>query len=322
MRTCALSLVFALLVAQVHAEPLPGETLAFRQQPLDQTQIMGQTYQGHSELSTATVLPIPGALTVYGGRFAADDFAVKSADPITHVRWWGTYLNTPALESVQRFLITFERDVPSGPGQPFSRPGEPIVSQVVRRGMLSAGSGTFTEDPDLPVPPSGDTPLAYDAALATPFSPEPNTVYWLKVTALADLPLPGTFEPRFMWGWQVRDYIQENSFAPAAPTVVPGEFVTLSPIPELPAVWHFQDAAVVGNLELTDRLTSFLIAQRDLAPRNYLEGVDGPDLLVFSPQDLAFELYSIPEPSAVMLAAGAALPLVFLFDRGRRRFRL
>ena len=35
------------------ADPLPGEVLKFQQLPLNNTQVFGQVYQGHDELSTA-----------------------------------------------------------------------------------------------------------------------------------------------------------------------------------------------------------------------------------------------------------------------------
>jgi hypothetical protein len=54
----------------------------------------------------------------------ADDFADKFSSPVVHVKWWGSYLNkftTPNFP-VDKFLISFESDIPAAPNVPFSRP--------------------------------------------------------------------------------------------------------------------------------------------------------------------------------------------------------
>ena len=116
--------------------------LKFSQQPMDATPIIGpngttQRYWGHDELSTAY-----GSATRYGpddltlGNFMADDFADKFSSPVVHVKWWGSYLNNFIVPNipVNKFLISFESDIPAGPNNPFSRPGEPLLNQIVRRG--------------------------------------------------------------------------------------------------------------------------------------------------------------------------------------------
>ena len=102
------------------------------------------------------------------------------------VRWWGSYLQT-GITQVDRFLISFEGDVPRRPGDPddFSHPGKPILSQIVYRDSPPPDRGIFTEMlvQDGPVP--RHEPLyEYSANLAVPFKPQRNTVYWLKVVAL------------------------------------------------------------------------------------------------------------------------------------------
>ena len=118
-----LMLVVLSFVYPVLADPLPGETLAFQQKAMVQTNVTGQTYFGHDEVSTATNQLVPGPFQEFRGTFMADDFAVKSSDPIMHVRWWGSYLNNQFGGNAQQFLIAFEPDVPQGPNNPFSRPG-------------------------------------------------------------------------------------------------------------------------------------------------------------------------------------------------------
>ena len=105
---------------------------------------------GHDELSTAysqfgTAGPQP-----YRGTFMADDFADKISTPVVHVKWWGSYLDNfqSAATPVNKFLIAFESDLPAGPGQPFSRPDQVLSHQIVTKGPLAPGSGTYTETLD------------------------------------------------------------------------------------------------------------------------------------------------------------------------------
>jgi hypothetical protein len=298
-----------LFVASVHADPLPGESPAFQQRPMIATPIFGPTtYYGHDELSTAQNLFVPGPFQVYAGTFMADDFAVKSARPISHLRWWGSYLDNARGLGANRFLVSFESDVPAGPNTPFSRPGQPLSSQIVSLGSLSPASGTFTEQAiSSGGPPLNEALFEYNAELATPFVPVAATVYWLKIVALIN-PAPNGPPPTF-WGWHNRDYTLEDTIAPTAPAVAPGEFGIFSPIPEIPPVWHFQDDAVSGQVRVTEQMSPLpplvTIDQSDYAPQNYRADIDGPPFISQYSKDLAFELYSVPEPrSAVLLLLG------------------
>src|SRR5262245_9166223 len=137
----AILFLVTLFVSGAAADPLPGRSvLKFSQKPMDGTVINQQKFWGHDELSTAysTTTFVGGAQVVspYRGTFMADDFADKSSSPVVHVKWWGSYLNDFILPnvSVDKFLISFESDVPSGPNNQFSRPGTPLLNQIVRRG--------------------------------------------------------------------------------------------------------------------------------------------------------------------------------------------
>ena len=142
------------VVDRVAADPLPGrDLLKFTQKPMIATPIPDNngtvsTYQGHDELSTAYgFVPQPGAVPpIYQGKFMADDFADNLTSPVVHVKWWGSYKNDVINTQmpVNKFLISFESDVPQGPNNPFSYPGSPLLNQVVTRGALSPGSGTFS----------------------------------------------------------------------------------------------------------------------------------------------------------------------------------
>jgi hypothetical protein len=248
---------------------------------------------------------------------------------VVHVKWWGSYLNNILGQfPVEKFLISFEEDVPASATNPFSHPGIPLLNQIVRRvplGGLAPGSGTYTEAPiSLGGPPLSETLYEYNAELHLdkPFRQQADTVYWLKIVALVDLPpgvpipdpndpVPSTIAPR--WGWHNRDFTIKNPLA--SPNVSPGETVTtVGPVPGGFPVWHFQDDAVTGRV-LVDTAGPMgqimpVVDQGDYSPTHYLNLIDGPPPIEEFSKDLAFELYTvIPEPAtcALMLAglAGA-----------------
>ncbi len=313
-RGIALTMVF---VAAALADPLPGENLLFTQQPMVQTGVFGQTFFGHDEVSTAVQIPIAAPFDLYGGSFMADDFAFKSSKSVTHVKFWGGYLSNISSESVQKFLISFESDFPQSPTGAPSLPGTALLSQIVTAGALAPASGTFQEKLIRPKGgPPQQTPLfEYNAELSTPFVAAANTVYWVKIVALTEQLPPGV--PKFQWGWHNRDYTIQDLLAPTPLAVTPGEFGTFSPIPEIPPIWHFQDDAVGGDLQLTDHLFPgpgrFIVNQTNLSPKNYLADWDGPAYIAQSSKDLSFELYGVPEPS--MLYVGTMMMVLLVRRR-------
>jgi hypothetical protein len=305
------------------ADPLPNETLKFGQQPMVNTAITGQIYFGHDELSTAYgVGTAANPPTSYSGTFMADDFADKFSTPVVHVSWWGSYINDNVAAApqphVQRFLIAFESDVPSSPGNP-SHPGQVLSSDIVTLGALAPSSGTFTESlvrgPD---PVIGEALYKYNAELhlGKEFQEQPDTVYWLKITALVDTPqaLPQPVPPgTTQWGWHNRDYTINDPLASTSPAVSPGEFQDgVVPGTNIP-IWHFQDDAVQGNLQFVPGAPS-PISQSNMGPTNYLfinsagvGPIDGPPGIEQHSKDLAFGLYTVPEPTAGALLLCASL---------------
>ena len=158
------------------------------------TTVAGQIYFGHDELSTAYGVGNAANPPVnYRGTFMADDFADKFTTPVVHITWWGSYLDNnnaafPPQPPVQKFLIAWETDVPALPGT-FSHPGTVIQHEVVTPGTLTPG--TFTETLERgPDPVLGEALYRYNAQLALPFNQAPDTVYWLKIAALVDVPQP------------------------------------------------------------------------------------------------------------------------------------
>jgi hypothetical protein len=326
----ALAIVTAWLAGEAAAHPLPlRDKLKFQQLPMDQTQIGGQVYWGHDEISTA--YGFTGAQPQsYRGDFMADDFADTLSSPVVHVKWWGSYLNnSEQFGNVKKFLIAFEQDVPTpnALGYSYPDPFGPIHSQIVTVGALSPNSGTFTETfKSNGGPPLGEHLYEYNAELSIPFPQLKDTVYWLKIVALVDIPIgvdpnnPASQIPR--WGWHNRDYTQQN--LQASPAVTPGENLqgTVSSGP----VWHFQDDAVSGKLDVNTFVNTANVEviqsvnQHILTfqPENYVDNWDGqPGISAFS-KDLAFELYTtVPEPTSFGLM-GVALAAAALRRRGTR----
>lgn len=338
----ALTLLFTLSqsLPQAQADPLPGrDLLKFTQKPMINTFIPNNNgvvgnHQGHDELSTAygftqQVGQIP---PVYQGKFMADDFADNLTSPIVHVKWWGSYKSDfidPQMP-VNKFLISFESDVPQSSTQPFSHPGTPLLNQVVQRNPagnpLAPASGTFAEKlirgPD---PLLGESLYEYNAELHLnlDFPEKKDTVYWLKIVAMVDV-VPGLTFPAgnpdasptkvTQWGWHNRDYTIPNLLA--SPNVSPGEIV-VGPVGINTPVWHFQDDSVAGDVRILPTTAGYKtpqIDQQNMVPQKYVDFADGPGfgnaavppISAYS-KDLAFELYTlnVPEPtSALLLTCG------------------
>jgi hypothetical protein len=235
--------------------------------------------------------------------------------------------------------------MPAGPAPSFSRPDKPLLNQVVFRNPLSLGSGTFTEKlirgPD---PVLGEALYEYNAELhlGKEFMEVKDTVYWLKIVAMVD-DLPGvTFDhynpqnspfPVTQWGWHNRDYTVQDTYASTNVTTPPfGEFIEGTVGGGLQPVWHFQDDAVQGNVEITATAAMGIVMPNvfqpvaNMSPTHYLDGIDGPASMIpghgigrFS-KDLAFELYTIvPEPgTCLMLVCGIVGLLVGRCGRASR----
>jgi hypothetical protein len=349
MKACITVLVVAVLAGisqRAIADPLPGEILKFQQLPLTggpsvvdpyvgpyintnglpipSAATVGAPFPGHDELSTAySNAANPNVFT--NGQFMADDFADMFTSPVVHVRWWGSYLNQTSATPVHSFLISFETDVPATTGSgSFSHPGTPILSQIVNSGALAPASGTFTETvvPGVVTP---DGPLyQYNAELRIPYNEPPTSppnpagdpVTWLKIVALAD-----PTQSNLLWGWHDRDWSIPDPLALTPPTLAPGERDEAAGTGFPLSVWHFQDDAVGGSVTVTPQSDPFSPAwvnQSGYTPKNYIDGIDGPTGIGQFSKDLAFELYTVPEPASASLLAMGAAALAAMYRRRHR----
>jgi hypothetical protein len=333
-RTLALAamlLANLLFATRSQADPLSGEVAKFDQQPMIGTPVAGALYFGHDEFSTAYgVGNTANPPLAYQGRFMADDFADKVSTPVVHLSWWGSYINDNNAAApqphVQKFLVAFESDVPAGPNG-FSQPGQVLDYDIVTVGALAPGSGTFTESqvrgPDTVL---GESLFKYNAELhlGHEFPEKADTVYWLKITALVDVPQPvpspipaGVTQ----WGWHNRDYTIGDPLASTSPAVNPGEHLDGTILGQ--NIFHFQDDAVQGDIRFTPSAPPGQdIIQLGMLPTNYLfvnsagvGPIDGPQGIDQHSKDLAFTLYTktqVPEPaSCLLMTIGLAMVASF-----------
>jgi hypothetical protein len=157
-----------------------------------------------------------------------------------------------------------------------------------------------------------------------PFNQQADTVYWLKIVALVDSAADGPIN----WGWHTRDWSMQNTYASTSGLSTPGETIIGSVVDSSGTpqpVWHYQDDAVTGPVTITPVVPGGLNVNQfqTWSPLVYTDGVDGPlspgGISLYS-MDLAFELYTTPEPGTLtMLGIGVASIGTWHLRRRRRR---
>jgi hypothetical protein len=89
-------------------------------QPPDPTIVTNTFYYGWNQTSSTN--------PPYG--IAADDWVCNSTNPVTKIRWWGSFAgwgaNTPPPVVPNAFLIQFWTDIPANVDAPYSHPGGPV----------------------------------------------------------------------------------------------------------------------------------------------------------------------------------------------------
>jgi hypothetical protein len=354
--------LFTIMAGQAIADPLPTEFLKFYQMPLNNgltpylpgvktnpplpaASAYGSVpstaiFPGHDELSTANAIAHDPAQQpiAWQGTYMADDFADYAGTPVTHVRWWGSYIGVQPFGGVKKFLISFEHNVPAvtlDDGTVIPSHPDPLhpdnLHQIVDLEATGVGPfpppapGRFTEKfiPTGTGPPSPDGPLLeYNAELhLDKWFPEKaaaegeNNVYWLKIVALVDPQRDGPLA----WGWHNRDWSIPDALAAKKPDTPDGAEdivgVVPGPMGEDQPVWHFEDDAVTGGviIETLVGMPPFMpnVLQEGFIPTHYEPLIDGPSQIFLFSKDLAFELYTnVPEPVSFVLAGLGGLAML------------
>lgn len=138
------------------------------------------------------------------GPVIADDWVCTTPDPVTRIRWWGSFRNWTNLEPPalpNHFHIQFWTDVPAGPQNPFSHPG-----QVIHEVICSNYTWQFAGWDYDPRNRTYEACFVFDQTLQPsefffqePAAGDPN-IYWISISA-CDSGGPQTPHP---WGWKTR----------------------------------------------------------------------------------------------------------------------
>jgi hypothetical protein len=157
--------------------------------------------------------------SVFGVRVAADDWVCTTTNPVTKIRWWGSFLGwtdpnaTPVLP--YDFRIHFWTDQPAGPGNPFSHPLA-TTWEIISTNFTWQCVG---QDYD-PRTGTFETCFLFEQTL-TPqewFYQNPLTgtnIYWLSIAADYPVGVPATNH----FGWKTRPR-SPTSAAPDAAVVI------------------------------------------------------------------------------------------------------
>lgn len=146
-------------------------------------------------------------------KILADDFRCLQSGPITDIHIWGSWLNNVLPTNTAGvpdpgavvFKLSFHSDVPVGPNNPFSHPGDQLWSTILQPGQFRVNPNVITApeqfyDPNLRSIIGTDS-LVYQynfENFADPFKQELGTIYWLDVQTLV-LNTVGTAPATFGW---------------------------------------------------------------------------------------------------------------------------
>ena len=170
----------------------------------------------------------PSEVTLPGMLIAADDWVCMSTNPVTKIRWWGSYLgwssNVPPAQVPSAFQILFYTDVPTNATQPFSQPGT-VVWQITCTNFTSQFVG-YDYDPRMS---TYEACFLFEQTLM-PWEyftqPGPTgTIYWISIAASFQL---GP-EPPPNWGWKTRPR-DPTSAAPDDAVMSPNDSAGWNPI--------------------------------------------------------------------------------------------
>jgi HYR domain len=138
-----------------------------------------------------------------GSWVAADDWVCTTTNPVTDIRWWGSFLrwqsNAPPTLS-GAFQIAFWTDVPAGVDAPFSHPG-----QLLREVYCTSYTWQFVGWDLDPRTLEYEACFRFDQRLADAERfyqtnrPTGTNIYWVSIAAVYPQGVP-----EFVWGWKTR----------------------------------------------------------------------------------------------------------------------
>ena len=256
----------------------------------------------------------------------ADDFRDPFNTPVMTVRWWGSYTG-PTFQQIpggaqplfgpgseDGYVISFFTDIPADPanGMP-SRPGELLGTYILPLERVWIEPTPFIGWPDTSFPPDDprlriweykanlmDAHLDHAVAGISDqmgFHQKAGEVYWISIMAEVGHRLIEVPNPDGTPDWE---FVDTGKFAEPNQQHPEGHFWG----------WHtspirFNDVASMGHLAMPEMRWEYL-GWMPIEPRHEL-------------LDMAFELYTIPEPSSIVLIGFAAMGICCFRSRFAKR---
>ncbi len=136
------------------------------------------------------------------GSIAADDWVCSSPDPITKIRWWGSFIGWnyayPPSTVPNHFHIHFWTDVPAQPGG-FSHP-----DQVIHEIICSNFTYTWVGWDYNPATGDYESCFLFEQTLNPSeyfYQPTANGIYWISIAACYQ---PNPAPTQYVFGWKTR----------------------------------------------------------------------------------------------------------------------
>ena len=144
--------------------------------------------------------------SIYSQVLLSDDWFCADPQPVTAIRWWGSYAEwdttVPPINAPMSFHIGVWKDVPRGEDQSWSHPGEMVWEWEVARSILNervVGSDFHAEYMNM-----SDSCFLYEFYIPSQewfYQEGDSTVYWLSIAAVYD-----TIPDEHIWGWKTREH--------------------------------------------------------------------------------------------------------------------
>lgn len=141
--------------------------------------------------------------SVYGGeQIVADDWFCETDKPVTGIEWWGSFLGWGDVDPPQlpdAFHIGIWTDVPAGPDELFSHPGQ-LIHQIHCPDFTCELAGWDWDPRDPAAPP--EACFRFHQELAEEdwfFQGSGESIFWVSISAVY-LAVP----PEHVWGWKTR----------------------------------------------------------------------------------------------------------------------